>query len=336
MAPNLSCLGHELFSRLRGGSVFERALRRNQWFAQEFRKAVSNGLGAGAEVMFSYSYAASAVIEQAKRQRVPFILGQIDGGEYEEQYLESLGYSGKKAPAWYWTNWREEVAAADAIVVNSRWSAECLQRSGCAAKKVVVIPLAYERPTLQASGTSRLDRPASNNDRITVLFLGQLIARKGMDALLEAVAECARLGLPIDFSFVGHGEEKYIQTIGQLKNATYHGKVDPVRAAAHYASADIFILPTLSDGFAITQLEAQAWGVPVVASRNCGDVVREGENGLLLNEVSSTEIVRVLSRVVQEPALLKVLAHGSRLDERFSLNSIGNEMVALAASLGGK
>ena len=53
-------------------------------------------------------------------------------------------------------------------------------------------------------------------------------------------------------------------------------------AARFYREADVFLFPTLSDGFGLTQLEAQAWRLPVIASRFCGDVVQDGVNGLLL------------------------------------------------------
>jgi glycosyltransferase involved in cell wall biosynthesis len=47
---------------------------------------------------------------------------------------------------------------------------------------------------------------------------------------------------------------------------------------AFYERADLFLFPTLSDGFGLTNLEAQAWSLPIVASRFCGEVVRDGVN----------------------------------------------------------
>ena len=54
--------------------------------------------------------------------------------------------------------------------------------------------------------------------------------------------------------------------------------------AEKYKAADVFILPTLSDGFAITQLEAQAYGLPVISSKTCGGIVENGRNGIILEE----------------------------------------------------
>ncbi len=66
---------------------------------------------------------------------------------------------------------------------------------------------------------------------------------------------------------------------------------------SYYRDADVFILPTLSDGFGLTQLEAQAWKLPVIASRYCGEVVRDGFNGVVIEEVTGLRIAEVIARV---------------------------------------
>jgi glycosyltransferase involved in cell wall biosynthesis len=52
--------------------------------------------------------------------------------------------------------------------------------------------------------------------------------------------------------------------------------------AEFYKDADVFVLPTLSDGFAITQLEALAHGLPIIATPNCGRVVEQGKTGYVV------------------------------------------------------
>jgi len=56
-------------------------------------------------------------------------------------------------------------------------------------------------------------------------------------------------------------------------NVEFRGRVTRDRATREYLVADAFVLPTLSDGFAITQLEAMAHGLPVIVTPNCGAVV---------------------------------------------------------------
>jgi glycosyltransferase involved in cell wall biosynthesis len=60
-------------------------------------------------------------------------------------------------------------------------------------------------------------------------------------------------------------------------------------------------------------LEAQAWKLPVLASRFCGDVVRDGENGLLIDPLTAEMIAQLLLGLLREPARLRRLSAGSRL-----------------------
>ena len=58
----------------------------------------------------------------------------------------------------------------------------------------------------------------------------------------------------------------------------------------------MFVLPTLSDGFAITQLEAMAHGLPVVATPNCGRVVTDGEDGLIVPPADADALASAIDR----------------------------------------
>ncbi|HEV8168055.1 MAG TPA: glycosyltransferase, partial [Pyrinomonadaceae bacterium] len=84
-----------------------------------------------------------------------------------------------------------------------------------------------------------------------------------------------------------------------------------------------------SDGFGLTQLEAQSWKLPVVASRYCGEVVRDGFNGALLEEVSGEAIANVVRQFLETPASLSAMSIRSGIDERFSLNSLASSLKAL-------
>src|SRR4029077_18394116 len=106
------------------------------------------------------------------------------------------------------------------------------------------------------------DRP------LRVLFLGLINLRKGVARLLEA-ARILR-DEPVEFWMVGPVEIARASTIGNAGCVKWFGPVTREKAADYYRNADLFILPTLSDGFAITQLEAQAHGLPVIASKCCG------------------------------------------------------------------
>jgi len=67
-----------------------------------------------------------------------------------------------------------------------------------------------------------------------------------------------------------------------------------------YRDADVFILPTLSDGYALTQLEALSYGLPVIASRHCGAAVTHGENGWILDDLEPATIATAIRLAIAE------------------------------------
>jgi glycosyltransferase involved in cell wall biosynthesis len=112
---------------------------------------------------------------------------------------------------------------------------------------------------------------------LTVLWLGQVILRKGIQYLVQS----ARLltDRPVRFVVagpIGVSREALASAPG---NMSFLGPVARDRAPELFRAADLFVLPTLSDGFAITQLEAMAHGLPVITTPNCGDVVTDGVDG---------------------------------------------------------
>jgi glycosyltransferase involved in cell wall biosynthesis len=98
----------------------------------------------------------------------------------------------------------------------------------------------------------------------------------------------------------------------------------------YYDLADVFILPTLSDGFGLTQLEALAHRLPVIASRQCGEVVIDRVNGLLLEEPTAAAIEEALRSCLQDPDQLAQFSENATVDERFSLSFLGVQLCALA------
>ena len=180
------------------------------------------------------------------------------------------------------------------------------------------------RPTAE-SFERRYPAAFTTERPLRVLFLGQINLRKGVGPLLDA----ARLlrGEPVEFWFVGPIQIAVPAELKQEARIRWMGVVSRGDVARYYREADLFVFPTFSDGFGLTQLEAQAWKLPLVASRFCGDVVRDGINGVLLREVSAEAIASALLDFVRNPGRLPEMAARSVVDSRFSLNSLASSLL---------
>jgi glycosyltransferase involved in cell wall biosynthesis len=338
----ISLASFELRARARKLSGWEKTIARNNWFqtkvADWLRRRRQSFLTDGDIILFSYSYAARDIFRLAKQQGWKTVLGQIDPGPVEEGIVQAeqdahpeFGSDWRPAPPKYWQNWREECELADIIIVNSEWSRQALERAGADQKKALIVPLAYE------AQATRLPLQRFCPDRFTaerplrVLFLGQINLRKGIARLLRA-AEMLQ-NEPVEFWMVGPVQSRPPERLRELNNVRWFGRVAHADAQNYYRRADLFILPTLSDGFALTQLEAQAHGLPVIASRRCGEVVRDGINGILLDEPTPPAIANAMQFCLTNPDRLASFSSVSCVDDRFSIAALGKNLLSIGSAL---
>lgn len=329
-APTLGNLAHESRHRLRRTPPMAHMLARNAWFQRACVKRLQRLPDGPARVVSGFSYASRDLFAYARTRGWTTVLNQIDPGPFEEELVQSL-HPGTPLPAWpphYWADWHAEVALSDRIVVNSAWSRSALIAHGVPAAKISIIPLVYDgipRPPVARDYPSAF----SPQRPLKVLFLGQVIVRKGVLPLFEAIRRIDP-ETPIHFDFVGPVDMPIPPDIARDSRVSLHGSVPQAEAEGFYDSADVFILPTYSDGFGVTQVEARARQLPVIASRHCGDVVHEGVNGLLLDDITPDEILKTLLYCVTNPAHLRAMAEAQ--DPVADETSIGRAWAALVGS----
>ena len=323
-ASNTGALTFALRSYVSGASGWNLISKRNDWFQRSVVSQLARDQASTNLTVFAYSYAAAEIFKVARKRGWRTVLGQIDPGPEEERMVAELTPDGNNvAPSGYWERWRSECDLADDIVVNSRWSREALLSAGVAAEKIRVIPLAFEPPAETNSFVRNYPNAFTSERPLRVLFLGQINVRKGVIPLFEAAQRMA--GHSVEFWFVGPRQ----LDLPQSDQVKWFGVAPRGEVSSYYRDADVFILPTFSDGFGLTQLEAQSWKLPVIASRNCGDVVTDGFNGLILHHVSADAIVYALEQLLRTPETLQMMSNNSRVDDRFSLRSLAVSLSSL-------
>jgi glycosyltransferase involved in cell wall biosynthesis len=159
---------------------------------------------------------------------------------------------------------------------------------------------------------------ARPSERFTVLSLGRLVAIKGVEHAIRAVATLSDVELVI----AGDGPERARLT--QLAEALrapvrFVGAVHGAQKRALFAAAHCFVLPSVvlpsgrSEGMPTTILEAMEHGLPVIASDVGGvsDVVHDAENGLLVAQGDALAITHAIGRL-RDPSLRTQLARAAR------------------------
>lgn len=189
------------------------------------------------------------------------------------------------------------------------------------------------------------DEPLHSGLRL--LFVGRLVERKGVHVLLDALALLPEEP-PIRLEIVGDGPEREplerrARSLGIQDRVTFRGFVPREELEDRLRGCDVLTLPAITDskgdveGLGVVLLEAMGFGKPVVASLSGGitDIVRPGENGLLVPPGDAAALAAALEGFARDPRGVRSLGEAARQDvrERFSWDSILDRLEAVYTSV---
>lgn len=144
------------------------------------------------------------------------------------------------------------------------------------------------------------------SERSEVIFVGQLIHRKGVDVLLEAMVPLFDQHSNLFLSVVGAGiEAQALETcahaLGVQDRVNFEGTIGSDKIQARLVSADVLVLPSRWDGWGMVVNEALSAGVPVIASDRCGaaDLVRQGVNGYVFRSEDVEDLRSCLCKFLE-------------------------------------
>lgn len=168
----------------------------------------------------------------------------------------------------------EAVTAADGVVAVSQDIADHLIRMGVAADRVRVIVDGVDQTVFHPGPKTDARRAVGlPDDGLPVLlFIGNLVAVKAIDVLLEACGMLSRENVPVRVVIVGGGPlraklEQLAAGLGLAERVRFTGPLPQDTLPDWYRAVDLFVLPSHSEGVPNVLLEASACGTPWVASR---------------------------------------------------------------------
>jgi glycosyltransferase involved in cell wall biosynthesis len=185
------------------------------------------------------------------------------------------------------TRRRQEWALADVVIVNSSFTRETYAHAGLDISKVRVIPLGA--PPVDEKG--KMQNEASP---LQILWVGTFSVRKGAHYLLSAWRRVA--GKNIALEIFGANEMPARLTDNLPGTIKISSTVPRSILFERYKAADVLVFPTLCDGFGMVISEAFAHGLPVITTPRAGavELVRHGENGLIVPPADSTALAEAL------------------------------------------
>ena len=188
--------------------------------------------------------------------------------------------------------------------------------------KKVVIPNAVKIPSRKKSNDDLL-KPVRQ-----IISVGRLCPNKGFQVLISAFSRIASQYPDLMLTIYGEGEmrknlEKLIEDLDLANRVKLPGAVRNVEGALY--QADLFVFPSLYEGFPNALCEAMAIGLPVIASKCSGtvDIVTDGVDGRLFDVGDSDQLTELLEEMMENPIeRLSLSKEARKVVDRFSGSTV--------------
>jgi glycogen(starch) synthase len=211
---------------------------------------------------------------------------------------------------------REGLKQADRLIaVSHRTKKMMVERYQIPPKKISVVHNAVSRNEAQ-----RIYRTERTGERKMVLFLGRITFQKGPDYFVEAAARVLQVLPDVTFVMAGAGNmmEQMIERVGELKIGNrfhFTGFLQGEEIERIFSMSDLYIMPSVSEPFGISPLEAMLYDVPVILSRQSG-VAEILKHALKVDFWDIRELSAKIIAVLKHPALAGEMAEKAREELR--------------------
>ncbi len=243
------------------------------------------------------------------------------GGEFMQFYRNESGNYKRRFIRWVFRK------PSRIIVLSESWKENFLSIDNN-------LPITVLRNAVCIPGIGLTKAP---QPKVTILFMGQIVQRKGVLDLLNAAIQLLEGNLDFQFILGGIGEidffQNYCQSKGVQDVVDFRGWVAGEEKESLFQLADIFVLPSYNEGLPMSILEAISYGIPVVATPVGGvrEAVVDGLNGYLIQPGDVNHLARRLNELIVNDKLRLELGKASRrlAEEKFDLSNMVKKLVII-------
>ncbi len=298
------------------------------------RRVVSRGIGS-AEAVFVVGSSSRILFEEARRLGKRTVMESIIAAPAIEEAL--MGEEARRFPAWavgapavraadFADLVREEWSLADLIVCGSEFVRESIRLAGGPVGRCAVVPYGLVQTVEPQPRQLTAGRP------LRVLTVGAIGLRKGSPYVAAAAQ---RLRGRVEFRMVGEPPRDARVRAELAAGVSLTGAVPRDQVAAHYAWADVFLLPSLCEGSATVIFEALGHGLPVVTTPNSGSVIAPSRDGFLVPIRDVAGIVAALEKLAGDRnAYAAMSAAAIETARTYSFDRYAERLVAALQTIG--
>jgi glycosyltransferase involved in cell wall biosynthesis len=222
---------------------------------------------------------------------------------------------------------RRFLANCDALIASSPNYVESSPDLRRLRKRTVVIPFGIEVEKFRDPPAAAVAAIRRGRSKPLLLAVGRLVAYKGFDHLVRAMARIDATLLLIGGGPLGHSLERMARELGVANRIEFLGEVRDI--VPYYHAADLFVLPSIarSEAFGIVQLEAMACGKPVVNTNldsGVPFVSLDGVTGITVEAANADALASAINRLLGDAQLRTAYGEAARrrVQSEFTINAM--------------
>jgi len=229
---------------------------------------------------------------------------------------------------------RNILNASSAVVTESNNIKDCAIRYYKPSKEINVVPVGIPLPRLAHTDRKELSLKKDGNYLVSV---GRFVKRKGYTFLLKSLKILKDAGIAPRLILIGDGPErenleKEATELGITGSVMFTGDINDEKKFQFLEASDIYVLPSIHEGFGIVLLEAMYAGLPIAATNNGGqtDIVKEMKNGLLVPPKDPEALAKAIETLLNNNELRASIAKYNKEDvKNYNISGIANRYLDL-------
>jgi glycosyltransferase involved in cell wall biosynthesis len=253
----------------------------------------------------------------------------------------SIGY-GQLLDTYFARRICKSLASAAHGIAVSQALAEAAISLGCPPERVSVVLKGVDTVRFSPGCAESARRSLRLPQRPTILFVGNFVPSKGISTLIDAFAKLRAEMPELQLVLCGDGPERerlcqHVRSLGLDESVCFPGRVSREVVPDYFRAADVFVLPSLSEGSGNVLVEAGACGKPLVGAAVGGipDYIEDGVTGFLFEKANSEDLAAKLRRLFRDPELAERLGRAARVrvENRHQYGQMLNQLLAIFESV---
>lgn len=222
-----------------------------------------------------------------------------------------------------------ESSLASHYIVTCSFTKHTLIENGVISESIEVVPHGVDVSKFVPRNEFRV---INKGECVRLLFVGSFNQRKGFSYLLQAVSELQKENVDISLTLCGRGIMDY-EMLSHFAIKALNVYTDiPLNELVHLMhESDVFVFPSLCEGFGLVLLETMATGLPVITTDRTGglDFITNGIEGYVIDAQNVNQIKEHILKFVENPELIKQMGMAAIQKARqYTWDEFGGKLVA--------